>query len=91
MAKKPHEPAAEPQESLEEQIRRAAAQANFTESEIHTFTAAAKGKGGATRAIGDGVLLGRFLEFIMKLLPVLLPIIIGGEKGADAGTEDEPA
>ena len=56
--------------TLEHQISEAALAAGITRDEAH----AALGGAGAER-FGDGAFLGKFLEFLKLIIPVLLPII----------------
>lgn len=86
-----HMPAPVPPGNLEKQIKELADKHGLGEEHVKAimrgdFTGAsvAKAGGASTEAFGDGVLLGRFFDFVKMLLPILLPIIIG-KSDANAG------
>lgn len=65
---------AEPEATLEEKICECAKQCGLTPDEAKVAMGSASG--GPVGAIGDGVFLGKFLDFVKTLLPIILPLIV---------------
>lgn len=79
---KPKPPAHEPQgDGFRQKVIDAAARAGLSKADFG---------GTGIRKFGDGVLLGKLLDFFKTLLPILLPII-GLEEGATTTAEDGDA
>lgn len=84
-----------PAGSLESQIRAKALECGLGEPEVQAAMrgdfsgksiAGASGSPGTQRIV-DGVLLGRFFDFVKSLLPILLPILL---PGSTAGVQETP-
>lgn len=60
-----------PETTLEAKIRECAAQCGLTDHEAHAAMAS-----GPVGAWGDGVALGKILDFMKLIMPYILPLIL---------------
>lgn len=67
-----------PEQTLEDQIRAAAKTSGVTAADLNNVQAPAPAGAGAT--LGDGVLLGKFIDLLKILGPIIAPLLAAKEQ-----------